>query len=131
MPKINGCPFCGATGAGDVWSGGDAISMFAVFCDSCDATGPRCATRERAILAWNKATNKPRPMSEAPRDGTWVLVAVQVRPDKHRWRTAHWDSKLSSWIEGGSQVLRGLREPVAWMPHTLVPTSSGGEESNG
>ena len=85
-----------------------------------------------AALDWfaeQVKSTKPRPMSEAPRDGTWVLVAVQVRPDKHRWRTAHWDSKLGYWIEGGRKVLRGLREPVAWQPQALVPTSSGGGDA--
>ena len=82
-----------------------------------------------AELAKGLLTDEPRPMGEAPRDGTWALVAVQVRPDKHRWMTAHYDVKLKSWIEGGNMVLRGLREPVAWLPHTPVTTapSTSGE----
>lgn len=89
----------------------------------------------QAAIRWQKralaaeAQVAPRDMSEAKRDGTWALVAVQVRPDKHRWRTAHYDVKLKSWIEGGNMVLRGLREPVAWLPHTPVTTAPGGSES--
>lgn len=51
MKKIKPCPFCGVT---DIKSWTDDLNNQVIFCRYCGATGPQGATKERAILRWNK-----------------------------------------------------------------------------
>jgi len=55
--ELNGCPFCGQTDDGN-----GALSVLKnnnngkrlVFCENCEANGPRKTTAEEAIAAWNR-----------------------------------------------------------------------------
>jgi hypothetical protein len=56
---------------------------------------------------------KPRPMSEAPRDGTWFTASIDVA----------YDSGRACWEDTGGFPVE-LRRADGW-----IPTMSGGEES--
>lgn len=63
MPKIHNCPYCGFDG--------DALESlptkyepdrgyfnFQVFCAGCHMRGPMAETKEEAIKAWNKLSDR-------------------------------------------------------------------------
>ncbi len=54
---LSPCPFCGSV---DVTTNGFDASpeptIFCVYCDNCEASGPEHPTPGMAILSWNKRT---------------------------------------------------------------------------
>lgn len=66
----------------------------------------------RAVMELKKRTTKPRPMSEAPRDGTWFEVRLKCR----RAGGGRWEN------EAGVNITDRLI--LGWLP-----TSSDGDES--
>lgn len=63
--------------------------------------------RLRAESEALKRATSPRPMSEAPRDGTSVLVCAGSK-----WITVHW---FGSWLENEESTYRD-NELTAWLP---------------
>jgi len=68
-----------------------------------------------------------RPISEAPKDGTWILAAEDNGPDfTADVYAASWISE-GYWIAKCGQYVTQTPEPTHWMP--LIPISTPQEEA--
>jgi hypothetical protein len=71
--------------------------------------------RLRAQVAELRAAQTPRPMAEAPRDGTWVIL----------WTAGRWNilcSRGEHWIDDENRVYLANRTSV-WLPLPPAPTT--------
>ena len=69
------------------------------------------------------AAEKPRPMSEAPRDGETVILA---EVDRDRWEMVEWVLEANRWCRFEDEELTALG-PRRWLP---LPDQSGETCSN-
>ena len=77
-------------------------------------------------LARRGAAVQWRPIEEAPKDGTWILVGAPGKePETACWSSSVW---LEGWYSGGgrSDSYGPSFEPTHWMP--LPPPPKGAEE---
>lgn len=62
------------------------------------------------------------PMDDAPRDGSWVLVAYAVRPavpgdPRYFLKSAKWDAAKASFVDVS---FCSLQNPIGWTPHLIA-----------
>lgn len=55
--NLKPCPFCGGQ-AYYLRDPYDAVCHFTTTCDGCDATGPKCNSRQEAVEALNERTTQ-------------------------------------------------------------------------
>jgi Lar family restriction alleviation protein len=73
VEELAACPFCG--GAAEVYFNRNAqVGSVSVECRGCQNGTGYWRTEKTAIDRWNRRTPGWRPISEAPRDGTRVMV---------------------------------------------------------
>lgn len=81
MTKLLACPFCGEEDANVVFKYGfHRFNRFCVKCYCCEAMGPDCPTRDRAINAWNK---RPTGYCALCGDNGYIVTANKMPGEKY------------------------------------------------
>lgn len=86
-------------------------------CHWCNATGPRCGTKEKAIAAWNRRASVWIPTSERmPNKSGWYYVGFRsIAPSESWCDFLEFDTQHSCW-----KTLPYLK-PAYWMEPPPLP----------
>jgi len=126
MADLKPCPFCGSTNIhSEELQHLNSDPEWFTMCnhDDCPVTDV-CVfaeTQELAERAWNTRAEPWRPISTAPKDGTWVLIWCRVAKKKikmARWHLPEEYDRREYWkCQNGNEQM-----PTKWMP---IPEPKG------
>lgn len=69
------CPFCGPRMVEpDLWNSPDGSTRWQVNCGGCGASAGNCASREKAIAAWNTRHEATRELVEDKKRLDWLIA---------------------------------------------------------
>lgn len=134
VEELAACPFCGQAGHQfesrlAAWSS----PTYLAGCDPCNLAFVG-DTPSEAIAAWNRRTPGWRPISEAPRDGTdvivgfdcatvWIVHVAWYRSGDEPYTDEPFEQGWWSYVRGSvsQELLDGHRTPTHWMPLPPAP----------
>jgi len=126
--ELSPCPFCG--GEAEIIVGAHHFRDAKVYCPRCSSEGAVCdaddgepeeleRNEDAAIAAWNRRAVPDgwRPIAEAPRDGTRVILF------RENWEESrlvgYWHSDFLDWMVPGSGV--AVVSATHWQPLPSPP----------
>lgn len=116
-------------------------SALRIICRHCGASTGQCQDMDEATRRWvammqpEALRHRLRPMSEAPRDGT--IIVLWVKGDDHPWDEADGEAQptigcnlqehtgedtwqVAGWDWCADRICQGTGQPVGWLPAPLI-----------